>query len=101
MLCIAERPGCGPSDVARFLGVANTTISSTTDRLAKRGFLERHRAEEDRWAVALILTDTGDARAKAYVAGHRELYRRMLAPFSPAEWTSFITLITKIVYHEN
>ncbi len=51
--------------------------------------------------MALILTDTGDARAKAYVAGHRELYRRMLAPFSPAEWTSFITLITKIVYHEN
>ncbi|RTL94255.1 MarR family transcriptional regulator [Ancylobacter aquaticus] len=101
LLYVAEHPGCGPSDVARFLGVANTTISSATDRLAKQGLLERHRAEGDRRAVALTLTEAGDARAKAYVAAHRDLYRRMLGPLSPSERTNFITLITKIVYHED
>lgn len=101
LLFIAQHPACGPSDVARFLGVANTTISSATDRLVKQGLLERHRPEVDRRAVALTLTGEGDARAQAYVAAHHELYRRMLGPLSPAERKSFIRLITKIVYHEN
>lgn len=101
LLYIAEHAGCGPSDVARFLGVANTTISSATDRLVKQGLMERHRPEGDRRAVALQLTASGVARAQAYVAAHRELYRRMLGPLSPEERKSLITLITKIVYHED
>lgn len=101
LLYIAEHAGCGPSDVARFLGVANTTISSATDRLVKQGLMERHRPEGDRRAVALQLTASGAARAQAYVAAHRELYRRMLGPLSPEERKSLITLITKIVYHED
>ncbi|WP_421700589.1 MarR family winged helix-turn-helix transcriptional regulator [Ancylobacter sp.] len=101
LLYIAEHPGCGPSDVARFLGVANTTLSSAADRLVKQGLLERHRPEADRRAVALKLTASGKVRAQAYVDVHRELYRRMLGPLSPAERTAFISLITKIVYHED
>ncbi len=101
LLYIAEHAGCGPSDVARFLGVANTTISSATDRLVKQGLMERHRPEGDRRAVALQLTASGVARAQAYVAAQRELYRRMLAPLSPEERKSLVTLITKIVYHED
>lgn len=40
---VEAHPDCGPTDVARYLGVAMTTISSATDRLAKRGLLERLR----------------------------------------------------------
>jgi len=54
---VAQHPACGPSDVARFLGTANTTISSATDRMVKRGYLKRERVEDDRRAVALRLSD--------------------------------------------
>lgn len=98
LLFVADHPGCGPTDIARFLAVPNTTISSSTDRLVKRGLLERHRPEGDRRAVALRLSAEGKARADAIATVHRELYRRMLEPLSPAERKSFIRLITKIVF---
>lgn len=97
LLFVAGHPESGPSDAARFLGVPSTTISSSTDRLVKRGLLERHRPDEDRRAVALRLSADGKARADAILAAHHELYRRMLAPLSPAERKSFIQMITKIV----
>jgi predicted transcriptional regulator len=52
---VADHPGCGPSDIARFLTVPNTTISSATDRLVARGLLKRKRPPDDRRAVALHL----------------------------------------------
>lgn len=44
---VAQRPACRSIDVARFLGTANTMISSATDRLVKRGLLKRARVEKD------------------------------------------------------
>ncbi len=99
LLYVANHPGCGPTDVARFLAVPNTTISSATDRLVKRGLLERHRPEGDRRAVALHLSTAGQARADAISAAHRDLYRRMLEPLTRAERETFIRMITKIVSH--
>ncbi|WP_233222281.1 MarR family winged helix-turn-helix transcriptional regulator [Allosphingosinicella deserti] len=99
LLYVAEHSECGPTDVARFLGVPNTTISSSTDRLVKRGLIERHRPEADRRAVALRLSAAGKARADGFAAAHLELYRRMLAPLSAEERTRFIAMITKIVSH--
>jgi DNA-binding MarR family transcriptional regulator len=101
LLYVADHPGCGPTDVARFLSVPNTTISSSTDRLAKRGLLERHRPEGDRRAVALQLSADGKARADAIAMAHRDLYRRMLQPLSPAERKTFIRMIMKIVHNES
>lgn len=101
LIYVADHPGCGPTDVARFLAVPNTTISSATDRLVKRGLLDRHRPEGDRRAVALRLSAEGKARADAIVTAHLELYRRMLAPLTPAERKSFIHMIGKIVFNED
>lgn len=101
LLYVADHPGCGPTDVARFLVVPNTTISSSTDRLVKRGLLERHRPDGDRRAVALRLSADGKARANAIATAYRELYRRMLEPLSSAERKTFIRIIAKIVYNED
>lgn len=99
LIYVADHPGCGPTDIARFLAVPNTTISSATDRLVKRGLLERHRPEDDRRAVALQLSAEGKTRADAIKAAHRDLYRRMLEPLTPAERKGLIRMITKIVFH--
>jgi DNA-binding MarR family transcriptional regulator len=101
LLYVAEHAGCGPTDVARFLAVPTTTLSSATDRLVKRGFLKRDRIEADRRAVALTLSDAGVAHAKAQVEAYRRMYMLMLSRLSPEERDRFIAMISKIVYNDD
>lgn len=97
---VARHPGCGPTDSARFLAVANTTISSATDRLVKRGLIARHRPEADRRAVALQLTAEGQRRVDGLMATYGELHRRMLDPLSGAERRQLIDMMQKIISHD-
>ena len=97
---VAKHPGCGPTDVARFLGVATTTVSSATDRLAKRDLLERQRPEADRRAVALQLTGSGQAKVATLLASYGELHRRMLDPLTVEERRQLIAMLAKIISNE-
>ncbi|RVU15162.1 MarR family winged helix-turn-helix transcriptional regulator [Methylobacterium oryzihabitans] len=101
LLYVAQNPDCGPTDIARYLGLAVTTISSATDRLAKRGLLERHRIEGDRRAVALRLSEDGAARAAAQSNAYDALNRTMLARLAPDERDAFIRMVAKIACHED
>lgn len=97
---VARQPGSGPTDAARFLGVANTTVSSATDRLVKRELLDRERPEVDRRAVALTLTPAGRERVEALQAIYDELHRRMLDPLTGAERRQLIAMLAKITSYE-
>ncbi len=97
---VAKHPSCGPTDAARFIGVANTTISSATDRLAKRDLLERHRTDVDRRSVALCLTAAGQQRVDAMSAMYGELHRRMLEPLSVSERRQLIAMMAKIISYD-
>ncbi|EHM03139.1 transcriptional regulator, MarR family [Acetobacteraceae bacterium AT-5844] len=101
LLYVAEHQDCGPTDIARFLGLPNTTISSATDRLAKRGLLERARMEDDRRAVALRLSSEGETRVAAIRQAYQDMCRLMLDPLTPQERETFISLITKIVFNDH
>jgi DNA-binding MarR family transcriptional regulator len=101
LLYVADHPDCGPTDVARFLGLPATTISSATDRLVKRGLLLRGRTEDDRRAVALRLSSEGEIRVASMRKAYQDMCRMMLERLSPAERDNFIAMITKIVYHED
>lgn len=100
LLYVREHPACGPTDVARYLGVANTTISSATDRLEKRGLIERHRLQADRRAVELRLSEKGVAQADAYAKAHHDIAQQMLHALTPVERDQFVQMITKIVQNE-
>ena len=100
LMYVADHPDCGPSDVARFLGVPNTTLTSAADRLAKRKLLDRQRVEGDRRAVALRLSEEGKARVAAFMAAHREMYRSLLGPLTVSERNELIRLMTKIVKND-
>ncbi|OWK29912.1 MarR family winged helix-turn-helix transcriptional regulator [Sphingomonas mucosissima] len=93
---VAKNDGCGPTDIARYLGVANTTVSSATDRLVKRELLRRQRPEADRRAVALHLTPAGEGRVAALQAMYGELHRRMLAPLDAEERRQMIAMMAKV-----
>lgn len=94
---VARSPGCGPSDVARYLGVPGTTITSAADRMAKRGLIARDRPDHDRRAVSLTLTDTGRARVDALHAGYADLHRQMLGPLTAAERRQLVAMLHKMV----
>lgn len=98
---VAKQPGCGPTDAARYLGVANTTISSATDRLVKRDLIKRQRPEADRRAVALRLTDAGQRKVDGLQAMYGELHRHMLDPLSASERRQLIAMMAKIVSHDD
>lgn len=98
---VAQHPGCGPSDVARFLATRNTTISSATDRLVKRGYLARARAETDRRAVSLALTDAGRIYVTNQLDLYREMHRRILDRLLPEERDPFIAMIARISYDDD
>ena len=97
---VAAHPDCGPTDAARFLAVANTTISSATDRLVKRDLLERHRPEADRRSVALRLTAAGQQRVGTMSAMYGALHRRMLEPLTVPERQQLIGMMAKIISYD-
>lgn len=100
LLFIQSRPQCGPTDVARFLGVAPTTISSVTDRLVARDFLTREHSETNRRAITLGLTETGAAYVDALIEAQKSHCRSMLDALSPGEQEDFVRLMSKIAQND-
>lgn len=96
LLFVNEHPGCTLGDAARSLQVALTTMSSSGDRLVRKGMIERQRPEANRRTVALTITSNGEAAVAGYVAGYRETCRVMLDSLDPAERTEFVRLTQKI-----
>ncbi len=78
LMFIAEHPGCGMGDVARYLNVAMTTMSSAVDRLVKRDLVERRRPEDNRRAVALSANEKGRQVVDDQIEGYRQACRTML-----------------------
>jgi len=97
----ARHDDCGPTDIARYLGVAATTLTSATDRLVKRGLLERERVAGDRRAVALRLTGAGQDKVRELEAAYHQMYRQFLDPLTPGEQDALIHILTKIVQTES
>jgi DNA-binding MarR family transcriptional regulator len=97
---IDVNPGCGMGDVARYLNVAMTTMSSAIDRLVKKTLVERRRPEDDRRSVALSATDQGHQVVEETVAGYRNACRMMLISLDPSEQRELIRLTEKIAGYE-
>ncbi|CAN5392468.1 MarR family winged helix-turn-helix transcriptional regulator [soil metagenome] len=101
LIYIAENPGCGLSDVARYLGVVLTTMSSAAERLVGRAFVERRRPDTDRRAIALTATDAGQQAVQEQKAGFREACRWMLSALNEDEQAEFIRLTQKIAKYDS
>ncbi|MFD1912909.1 MarR family winged helix-turn-helix transcriptional regulator [Halodurantibacterium flavum] len=97
---VAANPDCGPTELARHFAMPMTTISSATDRLAKRGLLLRLRPAEDRRAVALRLSDAGAAFVAAQTEAYTAMFRAMLDRLTPQERTSLVAMMEKIHKYE-
>jgi DNA-binding MarR family transcriptional regulator len=88
-------------DVARYLNVAMTTMSSAIDRLVKKALVERRRLEDNRRAVAVTATEQGRQVVEDQAAGFREACRMMLRSLEPVEQSELIRLTEKIADNES
>ncbi|MDQ8726315.1 MarR family winged helix-turn-helix transcriptional regulator [Bradyrhizobium sp. LHD-71] len=96
LVFVGDNPGCGVGEVARYLNVAMTTMSSAVDRLTRRRLIERRRTEDDRRSLALTVTDKGRQAIDDHIAAYRELCRVMLRSLDPREQAELIRLTEKI-----
>lgn len=100
LVFIAEHPGCGMGDVARYLNVAMTTMSSAVDRLVKKDLIDRRRPEDNRRAVALSANQKGRQVVDDHIEGYREACRTMLRALDLSEQGELIRLTEKIADNE-
>jgi len=96
LVFIGDNPGCGIGDVARYLKVAMTTMSSAIERLVRKDLVERGRPEEDRRSAALTATRVGQQAIEDHIAAYREACRMMLRSLDPKEQRELIRLTEKI-----
>jgi len=100
LVFIAEHPGCGMGDVARYLNVAMTTMSSAVDRLVKKDLIDRRRPEDNRRAVALSANQKGRQVVDDHIEGYRQACRTMLRALDSSERGELIRLTEKIADNE-
>ena len=74
-----------PTRLARHLGLANSTLSAATTRLAKLGYVSLERSSKDGRAVDLRLTAKGAAAMQASSVLDSDLVAKMLVHLSSAQ----------------
>lgn len=82
-----ERRPVRSTELARHLGVANSTLSAAIARLARQGYVIQARAAGDRRAIELRLSGQGAAAMQASSVLDSSLVKKMLEHLKPADRT--------------
>lgn len=96
LVFISDNAGCNAGEIARYLDVAPTTMTSALDRLVRKGLIARRRPEEDRRSVALTATLIGLRAVEDHKAGYRGACVAMLRALDAREQVELIRLTEKI-----
>ncbi len=94
----AIAPGSGKtmSETARKLGVTIGTLTTTVNRLIRKGVVERAKIEEDRRIVMVRLTPKGLRAYRHHEAFHQEMLESLSASLSPQDNEVLITALRDI-----
>lgn len=96
LMYVEEHDGCIARDVADFLGVPPTTVTTIVDRLVRRNYLSRGRTEKNRRVVVLSLTLAGREVLEQILEEQRRHCSTMLSILDPAERERFVAQISDI-----
>ena len=83
-------------ELARFLQVSASAITSIVDNLVKMGMVKRHFSLEDRRIVLVSLTRKGKDIITRIRREFRELLENILEKFTPKEREKFLELSEKM-----
>ena len=81
---LSSTPGLRVSDIARRQSVSTATASARVDRLERRGFVERLRADHDRRVVRVALTGAGKIAARKSIRLRRRILDDVADPVGAA-----------------
>ena len=73
------------SQVAEMVHLTPSAMTSVIDKLVKKGYVERHRDDNDRRVVHLALTHNGRTVFRAHVAFHRGMAHSLFDSLSDDE----------------
>jgi DNA-binding MarR family transcriptional regulator len=83
-------------ELAEYLRLAVNSVTALVDNLERKGFVSRHRSDEDRRVIRVGLTDTGLDAFGNIAAGKSKFFRSMLESLTEEEQTIFLLLFRKI-----
>jgi len=92
---VAEQGGCRIGDLARRLGVDDTTATRLVDRLEAAGLAARQAEEGDRRATVVVLTATGEKLVLQTQERRRVFFLDVLGALEPREQEELVRLTAK------
>jgi len=92
---VAEQGGCRIGDLARRLGLDDTTATRLVDRLESAGLAARRAEEGDRRATVVVLTPAGEELVRQTQDRRRRFFRDVLAALDPDEQDELVRLTAK------
>ena len=92
---VAEQGGCRIGDLARRLGLDDTTATRLVDRLETAGLAARQSEEGDRRAIVVALTPAGEKLVRQTQARRRTFFRDVLGALEPDERNELVRLTAK------
>lgn len=82
---IETKPDVILKDIIRILNIPNSTLTSTIDRLEKRGLIRREISQRDRRSFGIVLTEEGRAAQDEHKRGEAILWKRVLGAYDTAK----------------
>jgi DNA-binding MarR family transcriptional regulator len=97
LLCVLAFGPRGMADLAQCFGVEKAALTGLIDRAERRGLVQRTPVPDDRRALRVTLTDTGQQAATAFHAAATAELDQLLAPLPPHDREHFRAAMTKIL----
>jgi DNA-binding MarR family transcriptional regulator len=85
-------------ELAEYLRLAVNSVTALVDHLERKGFVSRHRSDEDRRVIRVGLTALGESAYEDLTAGKLRFFRRMLESLTDEEQAMFLLLFRKIAH---
>lgn len=85
LMAVIADAAAGSSQLAGRLAVSRPRVTAIADRLASRGYLERHHSPDDRRRVEHVLTDSGREALERADAAVSSAIDRLAAELTPDE----------------
>lgn len=84
-------------DIARALGVTQSSATIACQRLERQGLVRRYRGSADERVVSVALTPTGEEQWAEWRARRRTLLREMLSSLEPEEQRELRRLLERVL----
>lgn len=97
LLYVADHPGVGLSELARYFMVSAPSASTTVNRLSRARLLAVRTPSDNRRRIALTVTDAGLAMLDGATAASRREVRSRLSSLPPAQVRALVPILKALL----